>query len=65
MRKKEILLGLSLCCMIPATAQRRIVGMVTDAYQAPLPGATIVVKELPHTGAVANGEGYYLSLIHI
>lgn len=59
MRKKEILLGLGLCCMIPATAQRRIVGMVTDAYQAPLPGATIVVKELPHTGAVANGEGYY------
>ena len=42
-----------------ASAQRKISGTISDKANNPLIGATVVVKELPTIGAVANAEGYY------
>lgn len=59
MIKKFTLILLGILCIADAVAQRRIFGTVTDSNKAPLPGATIVVKELSNLGAVANVDGYY------
>lgn len=41
------------------SAQRKISGTISDKANNPLIGATVIVKELPTIGAVANAEGYY------
>lgn len=42
-----------------ASAQRKVSGTITDKANNPLIGATVIVKEMPTIGAVANAEGYY------
>lgn len=59
MIKKFLLILLGIQCITNATAQRRISGIVTDMNNEPLPGATVVVKELSTLGAVANVDGHY------
>ena len=59
MIKKFSLILFGILCITNATAQRRISGIVTDMNNEPLPGATIVVKELSTLGAVANLDGHY------
>ena len=59
MIKKFLLILFGILCITNATAQRRISGIVTDMNNEPLPGATIVVKELSTLGAVANVDGHY------
>lgn len=59
MIKKFLLILFGILCITNATAQRRISGIVTDMNNEPLPGATVVVKELPTLGAVANVDGHY------
>ena len=59
MIKKFILLLLGIFCIVDAMAQRRVSGTVTDGNNTPLPGATVVVKELSNLGAVANVDGHY------
>lgn len=59
MIKKFILLLLGIFCIVDAMAQRRVSGTVTDNNNTPLPGATVVVKELSNLGAVANVDGHY------
>ena len=59
MIKKFLLILFGILCITNATAQRRISGIVTDRNNEPLPGATVVVKELSTLGAVANVDGHY------
>lgn len=59
MIKKFSLILFGILCITNATAQRRISGIVTDMNNEPLPGATVVVKELSTLGAVANVDGHY------
>lgn len=59
MIKKFLLILFGILCITNATAQRRISGIVTDMNNEPLPGATVVVKELSTLGAVANVDGHY------
>ena len=59
MIKKFSLILFGILCITNATAQRRISGIVTDRNNEPLPGATVVVKELSTLGAVANVDGHY------
>ena len=59
MIKKFSLILFGILCITNATAQRRISGIVTDMDNEPLPGATVVVKELSTLGAVANVDGHY------
>lgn len=59
MIKKITIILLGIFCIVDAAAQRRISGTVTDSNNIPLPGATIVVKELSNFGAIANADGYY------
>lgn len=59
MIKKFSLILFGILCITNATAQRRILGIVTDRNNEPLPGATVVVKELSTLGAVANVDGHY------
>lgn len=59
MIKKFLLILFGILCITNATAQRRISGIVTDMNNEPLPGATVVVKELSTLGAVANADGHY------
>ena len=59
MIKKLLLILFGILCITSATAQRRISGIVTDMNNEPLPGATVVVKELSTLGAVANVDGHY------
>lgn len=59
MIKKFLLILFGILCITNATAQRRISGIVTDMNDEPLPGATVVVKELSTLGAVANVDGHY------
>ena len=42
-----------------ASAQRKVSGTISDKVNNPLIGATVIVKEIPTIGAVANAEGYY------
>ena len=42
-----------------ASAQRKVSGTISDKANNPLIGATVIVKEIPTIGAVANAEGYY------
>ncbi|MGN0033464.1 MAG: TonB-dependent receptor domain-containing protein [Candidatus Limimorpha sp.] len=42
-----------------ASAQRKVSGTISDKGNNPLPGATVIVKEIPTIGAVANTEGLY------
>ena len=56
-----ILLGALLS--FDAAAQRKISGTVTDNTRQGLPGATVIVKEIPGLGAVTDSEGrYFLTL---
>ena len=57
--KKYTFILLCLFCIVNATAQRKIVGIITDTDNIPLPSATIVVKELSHYGTSTNNDGYY------
>ena len=59
MIKKFLLILFGILCITNATAQRRISGIVTDMNNEPLPGATVVVKELSTLGTVANVDGHY------
>ena len=59
MIKKFSLILFGILFITNATAQRRISGIVTDRNNEPLPGATVVVKELSTLGAVANVDGHY------
>lgn len=59
MIKRLSLLLLCALCITCAMAQRKIFGTVSDSYNSPLPGATIVVKELANCGTIANADGYY------
>lgn len=59
MIKKFLLILFGTLCITNATAQQRISGIVTDMNNEPLPGATVVVKELSTLGAVANVDGHY------
>lgn len=59
MIKKSSLILFGILCITNATAQRRISGIVTDMNNEPLPGATVVVKELSTLGTVANVDGHY------
>lgn len=59
MIKKFLLILFGILCITNATAQQRISGIVTDMNNEPLPGATVVVKELSTLGAVANVDGHY------
>lgn len=57
--KKFTFILLGLFCIVNATAQRKISGVVKDNDNTPLPGATIVVKELSRYGTATNLDGYY------
>lgn len=59
MIKKFLLILFGILCITNATAQRRISGIVTDMNNEPLPGATVIVKELSTLAAVANVDGHY------
>ena len=39
-----------------ASAQRKVSGTISDKVNNPLIGATVIVKEIPTIGAVANAE---------
>lgn len=45
--------------VVPAQAQYRISGTVSDAAGRPLAGAAVTVKGLPSLGAVADAQGRY------
>ena len=63
--KQNILTAFGLCLMccclftLPAAAQRVLSGRVTDKEQQPLPGATVMLKDNPRVGAIADADGNY------
>lgn len=63
MIKKISLILLGILCVTDAIAQRKITGIVTDINNDPLPGATVLVKELSTLGTVVNVDGHYELLL--
>lgn len=64
MTKRIILTSLaSMLFFIGTAAQRKVFGSVTDSRHRPLPGATVIVKERPKLGAVADAKGHYELLL--
>lgn len=59
MIKRLSLILLSILCVANVSAQRKVSGTISDKENNPMAGATVIVKEMPTIGAVANAEGYY------
>ncbi|MCD8301635.1 MAG: carboxypeptidase-like regulatory domain-containing protein, partial [Prevotellaceae bacterium] len=54
-----LIVGCLLATATPAMAQRLVTGMVTDDGKAPLPGATVTVKERPAIGTTTDQRGHF------
>ncbi len=54
-----LIVGCLLATATPAMAQRLVTGTVTDNGKAPLPGATVSVKERQAIGTTADGKGHF------
>lgn len=59
MRKYTIAILLGVLFMTNAFAQRKIFGIISDNENNRMPGATVIVKEEPTIGTVADTKGYY------
>lgn len=57
--KPIVLFLFGLLTVLPAQAQYKVSGMVSDVSGRPLAGAAVTVKELPALGTVADTEGRY------
>ncbi len=59
MRKYTIAILLGVLFTTNAFAQRKVFGIISDNENTPIPGATVIVKEEPTIGTVADSNGYY------
>lgn len=61
MIRRTILILLSgLSSMATSAAQNKMNGTVTDSRNEPLPGAAVIVKELPELGVSTDAGGHYV-----
>ena len=58
--KNIVCIALMSLVALTANAQRKITGTITDEYDDPLPGATVVVKENKTLGTTADMDGKYV-----
>lgn len=60
MLKRITLLMILLCAGLSEISAQVISGSITDADGAPLPGASVVIKEQPGVGATTDFDGKYI-----